>query len=98
MNAVSRGIMLVRVDTQNANIEYSIRKILDMVVLEGHIGGYEISRQIEPGRMQNYGAGRVAGDAPVKSKSDELNREYGALDVDRGDGFNITIKLTPKPS
>ncbi len=98
MNAVSRGIMLVRVDTQNANIEYGIRKILDKIVSEGHIGGYEISRQIEPGRMQHYGVGRVAGDAPVKSKSDQLNREYEVLDVDRGDGFNITIRLATKKS
>lgn len=83
------GFSVAVTRTQNPIIEYEIKRVLEMMVLEKEIKGYELLRRPAPGAY-----GRMLTKTIPKSKSEEINAIYGTLNYEMGDGYELTFKLS----
>jgi hypothetical protein len=86
---LAMGASTIYLETQNANVEYSVEKALAMLVNDGSINGYSIRRRISKGLY----SGVVAGPARLDSSSERINSKYARLERKKGDGFRLTIAI-----
>ncbi len=92
LGAISDNIGTIKGHTQNAKVEYGLKRVLDNLITENKIDKYTIKRKMKKGYFDDW-YGRPAGLADLKSNSEELNRIYGALG--RTDAFLLILHIWP---
>jgi hypothetical protein len=92
MEGLTKGVRSISVQTQNANVEYGIERVLGRLVELGAIKTYTIGRE----EIKDFYGCRVAGNAGLDSSSERINLEYAKLDRRNGDAFELTITITPQ--
>ncbi len=75
--------------TQNPVVEKTIRNVLENMMTEEKIQGYNINREYKPAVY-----GRLLTNAVPKSGDKRLDKVYSALDYNKGDAFLVKFSLS----
>ncbi len=87
--AIFDNITTIKGHTQNAKVEYGLRKLLDNLIMENKIDKYTIKRKIKKNYFEDWV--HPAGLSDLKSESGELNKIYASLGS--ADAFLLTVHI-----